>query len=67
MTAADPKWREDPRWQLAEHVADFWAGEEPPARPPADAELAQPEAWCSIIRSWNGKLTAVATWYRPLV
>jgi hypothetical protein len=62
-------WRTDPGWKLAEFDAGYWAtlNRKLPPLPPAEAELAQPPAWCSVIVQWNGRLATVATWYRQLV
>jgi hypothetical protein len=63
----DVAWRDDPAWRLVEYDAGYWAASaaSPPARPPHEAELAQPPVWASLYARWNGKLAAVATWYRP--
>lgn len=58
----DDDWRDDPAWRLVEYDAShFGTGVTiPPQRPPAEAELAQPDRWCSLYVA--GRI--VATWTR---
>lgn len=59
---AEPDWRDDPAWKLAAVDRDYWKakGETPPEKPPAEAELAQPDSWASL---YHGR-SLVATWSR---
>lgn len=62
----DPNWREDPTWELLDFDADYWSrlGTKPPQRPPAEAELAQPDCWASLYYGSRPPMI-VATWWRP--
>lgn len=57
-------WRDDPAWKLADADLDYWRsiGEKPPEKPPAGAELAQPDSWATL---YDGR-RPVATWVRGL-
>lgn len=62
-TAVELDWRDDPGWRLVECAADQF--EEPPAKPTAAAELAQPALWASAFDESGRRI--VASWFRPTV
>lgn len=53
-------WREDPAWRLIDYDHEHWGEQQPPTKPPPEAELAQPPAWASL---YVGR-RMVATWGR---
>ena len=53
-------WRSDDAWTLVEWSPEHFP--EPPTKPTATAELAQPPVWAS---AYDEKGRIVATWHRP--
>lgn len=62
-TAVETDWRDDPGWCLVQCAPDRF--DEPPAKPTADAELAQPALWASAYDESGRRV--VASWFRPTV
>lgn len=55
-------WREDLGWRLIASDPAYWGDKPVPAKPPKNAELAQPDCWCSVYAP--GFKEPVATWAR---